>query len=71
MSQSANWETSDVPLDSSDVAEALTRRLHNIEFENENGNPVYAAEVERIDLNKVAVVMSDGTEFILTCNEEA
>jgi hypothetical protein len=69
MSQSANWETSDVSLDSSDVAEALTKKLYNIEFENANGNPVYAVEVERIDINKVAVVMSDGTEFTLTCDE--
>lgn len=71
MNQKANWETSDTPLDSSDVAEALTKKLHNVEFENVNGNAVYAVEVERVDLNRIAIVMSDGTEFILTCDEEA
>lgn len=71
MSQNTNWEISDVPLDSSDVIEALTRKLYNVEFENEAGNPIYAVEVERVDINKMAVVMSDGTQFIITCEEES
>jgi len=62
-------EPKDIPLDSGDVIEGLAKKLYNIEFINELWNSVYPVEVEIIDFDNLKVVMSDGTEFILSCKK--
>jgi len=68
MAQNYNWKM-ETPLDTYDVIEGLTSKLYNVMFENEAGDPVYPVEVERVDVDKLIVEMSDGTKFILTCEK--
>jgi len=56
-------------LDEWDVAETLAQKLYNIGFVNEDGESVYVAEVERVDVNKVVIVTTDGAKFNLTCEK--
>ena len=63
-------ETLPFSLDSGDVIEGLAKKLHNIEFTNEEGASVYPVEVERVAFDKLVVVMSDETKFTLSCEEE-
>lgn len=58
-----------VLLDEWDVAEALTQKLYNISFVNEDGDSVYVAEVERIDGNKVSLITTDGAKFSIICEK--
>ena len=67
------WEISkaeDIPLDKSDVIEGLAKKLHNVEFTNEIFDPVYPVDVERTNIDELVVSMSDGTEFVIKCEEK-
>jgi hypothetical protein len=65
-----SWEAAEIPLDSVDVIESLAKRLYNIEFVNESGGSIYPVEIVRTDVDILSMVMSDGTKFVLLCEEK-
>lgn len=65
-----SWEVVEVPLDNGNFMDGVQKKLHNIEFTNDVGTSIYPVETERFDIDELLVVMSDGTEFILSCKKE-
>jgi hypothetical protein len=56
-------------LDEWDVADALAKKLYNVGFVNEDDAPVYVAEVERVEGNKITLTTTDGAKFHIICEK--